>query len=113
MLLNGTQFKYKAANNYIDWGTLREFRNWQRKTITIFCDFDGCLIINGSKFGKLGWNTIPISKNLNSLKKIYKSHNIKLIIVTSRPKSQIEFIKKVLAKYDLRNVNIITLLLQQ
>jgi hypothetical protein len=108
MLLNGSQFKYNDARNYLDWGTLREFRNWQRKTITIFCDFDGCLVINGSKFGKLGWNTIPIFKNLNSLKKICQTHNVKLIIVTSRPKSQIKFIKNVLGKYDLKNINIIT-----
>jgi hypothetical protein len=108
MLLNGSQFKYNDAHNYLDWGTLREFRNWQKKTITIFCDFDGCLVINGSKFGKLGWNTIPIFKNLNSLKKICQTYNVKLIITTSRPKSQIKFIKNVLGKYDLKNINIIT-----
>ncbi len=108
MLLNGKQFKYNEAHKYLDWGTLSEFRNWQRKTITIFCDFDGCLVANSSKFGKLGWNIIPISKNLNSLKKIYQTHNVKLIIVTSRPKSQTKYIKKVLAKYNLKKVDIIT-----
>ena len=102
------QFKYCKAENYVDWGTLREFRNWQRKTITLFCDFDGCLIKNGSKFGKLGYNTVPIHENLVSLKKLYKKNNLKLIVVTSRPRSQAQFIKSILEKYDLMNVDIIT-----
>ena len=107
MLLNGNQFKYKKADHYIDWGTLREFRNWQRKSVT-FCDFDGCLVINGSKFGKKGWKTEPISENLNSLKKIHQIYNLKLIIVTSRPKSELKYIKKILAKFDLAKADIIT-----
>jgi len=108
MLLNGIQFKYKKANHYIDWGTLREFRNWQRKSVTLFCDFDGCLVLNGSKFGKKGWTTQPIAENLNSLKKIHQSYNLKLIIVTSRPKSQLKFIKKILTKFNLTKADIIT-----
>jgi hypothetical protein len=108
MLLNGIQFKYKKANHYIDWGTLREFRNWQRKSVTLFCDFDGCLVLNGSKFGKKGWTTQPIDENLNSLKKIYQSFNLKLIIVTSRPKSQLKYIKKILTKFNLVKADIIT-----
>ena len=108
MLLNGSQFKYNKAFEYIDWGTLREFRNWQRKSITLFCDFDGCLVINGSKFGKKGYKTLPISENLNSLNKINQTYNLKLIIVTSRPKSELTFIKRILTKYNLKNIDIIT-----
>ena len=55
MILNQHIFKYKEVSDYIDWGTVREFRNFQRKYISLFCDFDGCLVINGSKFGKQGY----------------------------------------------------------
>tara|TARA_Y200000002_G_C22676435_1_gene662278 strand:+ start:332 stop:1405 length:1074 start_codon:yes stop_codon:yes gene_type:complete len=108
MLLNGNEFKYHNANDYIDWGTLREFRHWQRKSVTLFCDFDGCLVINGSKFGKLGYKTKPISENLNCLKKINQNYNLKLIIVTSRPKSELKFIRSILSKFDLKNIDVIT-----
>ncbi len=108
MLLGGSQFKYKKATNYISWGTLREFRNWQRKSVTLFCDFDGCLVVNGSKFGKKGWKTLPIKENLNSLYKLYTSNNLKLIIVTSRPHSELEFIRGILEKFNLKNVDVIT-----
>lgn len=108
MLFNGERFKSIEASNYSDWGTLKEFRSFQKKNITIFCDFDGCLVINGSKFGKNGWNSSPIESNLKILKKISLTYNLKLIITTSRPKSQIKFINKILRKYDFKNILIIT-----
>ena len=34
MILNNKMFTHTSANKYIDWGTLREFRNWQKNYTT-------------------------------------------------------------------------------
>ncbi|GAM63813.1 hypothetical protein JCM19232_2223 [Vibrio ishigakensis] len=52
MLLNGKEFREVHASNYTDWGTLREYRHYCKKHLTLFCDVDGVLLKNGSKFSK-------------------------------------------------------------
>jgi hypothetical protein len=106
MILNGAFFKYYQASEYIDWGTVREFRNWQRKHFTIFCDFDGCLVENGSKFALKGWKTIAIKQNIKSLNKLSKNNNICLIITTSRPHSELSYVKKLLKENNIKYNNI-------
>ena len=99
MMLSGVDFRYKRVKNYIDWGTIREFREYQKKTLTIFCDFDGCLVENGSKFGKKGWKTNVLIENVKKLRNLQKKKSITLIITTSRPSSQVNYIKRIL-KYN-------------
>jgi len=101
MILNGKNFKYLASKNYVSWGTVSEYRQWQKKSITIFCDFDGCLVKNGSTIFKGGHKIIPLEKNLLALKKLQLINDIELIITTSRPKKEIFKIKKLLAKYKI------------
>ena len=108
MMLRGSDFRYKEAKNYVDWGTIREFRNYQKKTLTLFCDFDGCLVENGSKFGKLGWKTDILFENVNKLRELQKKKNITLIITTSRPSSQIKYIKNLLKSNKIDFNRIIT-----
>ena len=111
MILNQHIFKSKEVSDYIDWGTVREFRNFQRKFVTLFCDFDGCLVLNGSKFGAQGYNTKGISKNLETISKILKSGFVELIITTSRPKEQRKNIQNILNKFDIKAKYILTDLL--
>ena len=111
MILNQHIFKSKEVSNYIDWGTVREFRNFQRKYVTLFCDFDGCLVLNGSKFGAQGYNTKGISKNLETISKILQSGFVELIITTSRPKEQKKNIQNILNKFDIKAKYILTDLL--
>ena len=101
MILNGKNFKYLASKNYVSWGTVSEYRQWQKKSITIFCDFDGCLVKNGSTIFKGSHKIIPLEKNLLALKKLQLINDIELIITTSRPKKEIFKIKKLLAKYKI------------
>jgi hypothetical protein len=108
MILEGNEFKFKKAFHYSDWGTWEEFKKWKERYLTIFCDFDGCLVNNGSKFGKIGWKTSSISNNLMALKKLQEKKKIHLLITTSRPKSEIPFIKKILKKYSIMFKTIIT-----
>ena len=111
MILNQHIFKYKEVSDYIDWGTVREFRNFQRKYISLFCDFDGCLVINGSKFGKQGYDTKGIYENLNTISKILATGFAELIITTSRPKEQKKNIKNILKKFNIKAKYILTDLL--
>ena len=111
MILNQHIFKSKEVSDYIDWGTVREFRNFQRKYITLFCDFDGCLVFNGSKFGKKGYNTNGIKENLNTLSKILATGYAELIITTSRPKDQKKNIQSILKKFNIEAKYILTDLL--
>jgi len=101
MILNGKNFKYLSANNYVSWGTVSEYRQWQKKSITLFCDFDGCLVKNGSIIFKGGHKIIPLKKNLLALKKLQLGNDVELIITTSRPKNEIHKIKKLLDKYKI------------
>lgn len=107
MILNRVFFKHYQASEYIDWGTVREFKNWQRKHFTIFCDFDGCLVENGSKFALKGWKTTAIKQNIKSLKNLSKNNNICLIITTSRPHSELSYVKKLLKENNIKYRNII------
>lgn len=108
MILSGINFQYLRADNYISWGTLSEYRNWQRKSLTIFCDFDGCLVRNGSSIFKGGQKLIPLEKNLISLKNLQLTNDIELIITTSRPKNEIKKIINILNKYKIKFQKIIT-----
>ncbi len=108
MILNKYIFKSKKVVEYIDWGTLREFRNFQRKYITLFCDFDGCLVFNGSKFGAKGFNTEGISENLQTISKMLETGFVELIITTSRPKDQKKNIINILKKFNIKTKYILT-----
>jgi hypothetical protein len=94
MLLKGENFFAKNASQYVDWGTLREYRHYAKSYITIFCDVDGVLFTNGSKFGKKGWFTEPIAENLSALKKLQDDGRLYLVITSSRPESQIDYVSK-------------------
>lgn len=108
MILNGKNFNYLKGKEYISWGTLEEYRLWQKKTLTIFCDFDGCLVRNGSKiFSKID-KIVPLEKNLVALKELQKTNDVELIITTSRPKDEAQKIKKVLHKYKIKVKKIVT-----
>jgi hypothetical protein len=96
MLLNNVKFKMSAASNYIDWGTLLEYRNFIDSFKTIFCDVDGVLFANGSKFGNNAWKTEPLLENIQPLVELQKKGLLYLIITSSRPESETEYIKNTL-----------------
>lgn len=101
MLLNGESFITKAAQNYVDFGTLREYRHYCSQFLTVFCDVDGVLLENGSKFQKNGWASGPIKENVLRLAKLQKKGLLYLVITTSRPKEQEDFVRKSLRKVGL------------
>ena len=91
MLLEGREFKINPASDYQDWGTLREYQHYCKQYLTVFCDVDGVLLENGSKFGEKSWKTKPIKENLIKLKELQKRGLLHLILTSSRPKTEIEY----------------------
>lgn len=91
MILQGKDFSTVPASQYQDWGTLREYRHYCKQFITVFCDVDGVLLRNGSKFSSSGWKTDAISENLNKLIELQELGHLYLVLTSSRPESEIEY----------------------
>lgn len=101
MILENKIFQANEVCNYVDWGTLREYRHYQKKYITVFCDVDGVLLENGSNFGLSGWRTAPLIQNIKKLKDLKDAGFLYLVITTSRPKSEKDFLESVLHENGL------------
>ncbi|GAK85504.1 hypothetical protein JCM19238_3093 [Vibrio ponticus] len=102
MLISGEEFVRRTASKYTDWGTLREYRHYCKKHITVFCDVDGVLLKNGSKFAKNGWETPGLEANLLKISQLQKDGGLFLVLTSSRPESEIEYTKNELAKFGVR-----------
>tara|TARA_Y100000768_G_scaffold89294_1_gene64224 strand:+ start:4854 stop:5921 length:1068 start_codon:yes stop_codon:yes gene_type:complete len=101
MLIDGEVFKAEKAKNYEDFGTSNEYFSYMNTFLTVFCDIDGVLLENGSKFGKKKWKTQPLENNIKLLAEYQRKSKLYLIITTSRPQSEKSYISKILARYNL------------
>lgn len=96
LLIKGEKFKAKQATLYQSWGTLEEYRTYQKKHLTLFADVDGVLLENGSKFSKGGWKTPVIKENIKAIKELSKNCDLYLVLTTSRPESEKKYLIKAL-----------------
>ena len=104
MILDGAHFSCSQINNYIDWGTLREWRAYTRQYSSLFVDLDGTLVINAGQYSDPCWGqTNGIQDNIDAINALYNSGKAEVIITTSRKKSfqevTIEQLKRVGIKY--------------
>lgn len=106
MILQGDIFTGKETSDFIDWGTLQDWRLYCKKFSTFFIDLDGTLITNTSHLipPYIGQGK-PLEENIEILRNLYKGGFCKIIITTSRPEeyrlSTIEELNKYDIKYDL------------
>ncbi|PMG05814.1 hypothetical protein BCV00_12200 [Vibrio breoganii] len=107
MLLNGKEFREIYASHYTDWGTLREYRHYCKKHITLFCDVDGVLLKNGSKFSKNGWKTKAIEENLRKIAALQQAGLLYLVLTSSRPESEEEYTVNELKKHGVRTDRVV------
>jgi len=105
MISAGTSFQAKAASQYHDWGTEEDYRQYCDGFRTIFCDLDGVLFKNSSKFSTSGWTYEPIIENVQAIKKL---SNTRLIISTSRPETCKDAIVEKLNQLGLFPTEVIT-----
>lgn len=87
-LLDRSQvFSAVSAEEYLDWGTLTEWREYCKQFATIFVDIDGVLAVNENPNGKNGknWNRFrPIEENIEPLVAGSISGKYKIVFTTSR-----------------------------
>lgn len=102
MLTCGINFSVTEADGYIDFGTAEEYRKFCAQYMTLFCDIDGVLLENGSKFGVAGWASKAIVENVEILSKLQQEGRIYLVLTTSRPDSEEAYVKGELEKFGLR-----------
>ena len=102
-------FFYYECDNYIDWGTLSEWRAQQRKNSTYFVDFDGVLIKNSGKYGRTNWsnNSEMLEENCEKIKELIKN-GAQIIITTSRPDEYKSTILTLLNKVGIKPYCILT-----
>lgn len=102
MLLDGKEFISIKGKDYLDWGTLREYRHYCKKHFTLFCDVDGVLLKNGSKFAENGWKTKGIEKNLSKISSLQRDGYLYLVLTSSRPQSEEAYTIGELEKHGVR-----------
>ena len=82
---------------------LQEYFEYIKNVRSIFCDFDGVLVRNSSKFSSPPWQYKPNIDNLKSLSDyLRKSPFSKIIITTSRPNNQ----KQNIINFEVMKLNV-------
>ena len=101
--------EYIKCTNFIDWGTLEDWRNEQEKYKTYVFDIDGVIVKNVGPYGVQNWyNSItPLLENIKIIKQLSKEGN-QIIFMTSRDKKGIKLIEQLLKKHNIVYNQIIT-----
>lgn len=105
MILADKKFTGVETKNFIDWGTLEDWKTFCNEFMTLFVDIDGTLITNSSPYvppfigdGK------PLEKNIEKINTLYNNGKTKIILTTSRPESYridtIQELKNYKIKFD-------------
>jgi hypothetical protein len=101
MILDGTEFQARQAHKYLDWGTLKDYRSYCDRHHVVFCDVDGVLFQNSSKFSPKGWTYTPLTKNIEALKELRAKGFLYLVVTTSRPPAEQQRLAEELAALGL------------
>jgi len=103
MILNGEKFDIQEVKNYIDWGTLEEWRKYCSEYKTVFCDIDGCLVLSGGEYVGAEWGTTDgLVKNISVINRLYDSGKGHIILTTSRKEKYREITIEQLARVGVR-----------
>lgn len=87
MILDSSFFRIKDVDNYYDWGTLDDWKDYIKSFYTFFIDLDGVLVQNSAEFFPPYWGqTSGIKENIEVINKLYNEGKAKVIITTSRKK---------------------------
>lgn len=91
MMLDKKDFFGQLASDYKDWGTLEDWENYIKQFRTLFIDLDGTLVQNSSHLiaPRIG-EGLPLSKNIDTIKKLYSDRKTYIVITTSRPEEYYE-----------------------
>ena len=85
MMLSGHVFFNSKVQDYLDWGTIKEWNLYKREFATLFVDIDGTLVKNSGQFFTPKWGeTSKIDENVAMLNKLYETGKVYIILTTSR-----------------------------
>lgn len=101
-------FSLQQADSYDDWGTFNEWKEVQKKHRTYFVDFDGVIMKNSGKYGKINWynNTVLLNENIETLKKLQKE-GAQIIITTSRTEEFRKQLETILSETGLKPYSVL------
>lgn len=103
MMLDGHIFLNSRVENYLDWGTLKEWNLYKSKFATLFVDIDGTLVKNSGQFFKPKWGeTGRIEKNVEMLNSLYETGKVHIILTTSRTKDYKEITEQQLQREGIK-----------
>ena len=104
----GTEFICAYAYDYQDWGTITEWKEYQKRFQTYFIDFDGVLSKNKGQYGKDNWDTpdVLLENNLKTIFDLY-SNGAQIVITTARPEKYREKIESALLQFGIKPYAII------
>ena len=107
-LLKENVFTMVEVDDYVDCGTYSEFLKVNRSKPTIFCDLDGTLFKNQSKYFKNSYENPPtiIKPALNFLLK-HQNEGSLIIFTTSRPEKYRDITETALKDCGFKNYRII------
>lgn len=96
-------FQYITAKSYQDWGTLIEWKDVQKNMRTIFIDFDGVLIKNSGRYGKVNWdnNDEILEENCKRIRELQQA-GAQIILTTSRPENFREKVEGLLMRAGIK-----------
>jgi dTDP-glucose pyrophosphorylase len=98
------------VNNYIDLGTSKDFIEYNRRFMTIFCDVDGTVIKNQAEFfypNNYKDAPIVLEKNRDRLQALQKQ-GAELVFVTARNSKYHADIEKLLQNIGFQNFRLLT-----
>lgn len=102
MILQGNIFVSKQVEDFIDWGTIRDWKKFCSEFSTIFIDLDGTLITNTSEFIPPYTGTgEPLMKNIEVIQRKHREGKCQVIITTARPEYYRDLTIKELQKYEI------------
>lgn len=104
MILDKLGFSHTEVEEYIDWGTIKEWRAYTQLYSTLFVNLDGTLVGNSSQYGQPRWGeTDGLQPNIEALNHLYDSGKVDIIVITARKEAYREVtlaqLKRVGLKY--------------
>ena len=97
------------AEEYEDWGTLRDWSKYSRRFASLLVDIDGVLSFNMSPIAKSkNWMEFsPIQENVESLLSYQESGKVKIVFLTSRSSRFKNSLREYLTDLGFRNFELI------
>jgi hypothetical protein len=79
-------FTCVECEDYVDWGTMTEWREFTSQFKTLFVDIDGILVENSGKLTQPTWGASEgLHENIQIINNEYKRGHTQIILTTSRP----------------------------